>query len=60
MNLENNIIINFLPIQMNKNNIEIETVLISMYSKCGYLEKAIQVFENMKERNIVTYNSMII
>ncbi|OMO64128.1 hypothetical protein CCACVL1_22017 [Corchorus capsularis] len=33
--------------------------LIDMYSKCGSLELGVRVFNKMKERNIVTYNTII-
>lgn len=33
--------------------------LLDMYSKCGELDCAIQVFENMGDRNIVSWTSMI-
>ncbi|XP_057536903.1 pentatricopeptide repeat-containing protein DOT4, chloroplastic [Amaranthus tricolor] len=33
--------------------------LLDMYSKCGDLNGAIEVFENMGERNIVSWTSMI-
>lgn len=40
-------------------NVKIKTALIDMYSKCGYLECAYQVFSNTEERNLVTWNTMI-
>lgn len=33
--------------------------LISMYGKCGYVEKAVQLFDSMPERNLVSWNSVI-
>ncbi|KAL6074040.1 Pentatricopeptide repeat-containing protein [Balamuthia mandrillaris] len=33
--------------------------LISMYGKCGKMEEARAVFQGMKERDVVTWNSMI-
>ncbi|XP_021772037.1 pentatricopeptide repeat-containing protein DOT4, chloroplastic-like [Chenopodium quinoa] len=33
--------------------------LLDMYSKCGYLDCAIRVFENMDDRNIVSWTSMM-
>ncbi|XVF72854.1 hypothetical protein PTKIN_Ptkin12aG0154100 [Pterospermum kingtungense] len=33
--------------------------LIDMYCKCGSLELGVSIFDQMKERNIVTYNTII-
>ncbi|KAK2650950.1 hypothetical protein Ddye_018439 [Dipteronia dyeriana] len=33
--------------------------LINMYSRCGDIDEAQRVFELMKERNVITYNSII-
>lgn len=35
------------------------TALIDMYSKCGSLKDAVEVFETMPERSLATWNSMI-
>ena len=40
-------------------NVIIQTSLIDMYMKCGYLEKGLGVSENMPEKNIVTYSVII-
>lgn len=37
----------------------VSSALIDMYSKCGFLELGIKVFEHMSKRNIVSYNSVI-
>ncbi|KAK9149276.1 hypothetical protein Scep_008033 [Stephania cephalantha] len=37
----------------------VETKLVSMYVKCGNLEDARQVFDEMPERNLFTYTTMI-
>ncbi|OUZ99358.1 Pentatricopeptide repeat [Macleaya cordata] len=46
-----------------KHKIEVDDVLgsalIDMYSKCGSIEKAIQVFERLPRRNAVTWNAII-
>ncbi|KAL3818997.1 hypothetical protein ACJIZ3_004902 [Penstemon smallii] len=42
-----------------QDNIYVATALIDMYSKCGNLEYASKVFENMPERNEVSWNTMI-
>ncbi|KAL2239638.1 UNVERIFIED_CONTAM: putative pentatricopeptide repeat-containing protein, chloroplastic [Sesamum indicum] len=36
------------------------SALINMYSRCGSIEEAGEVFEGMKEREASTYNSMIV
>ncbi|KAL6072290.1 Pentatricopeptide repeat-containing protein [Balamuthia mandrillaris] len=40
-------------------DVVLSNALISMYGKCGQVEDARAVFQEMKERNIVTWNSMI-
>eukprot|EP00257_Ricinus_communis_P001627 XP_002512033.2 pentatricopeptide repeat-containing protein At5g66520 [Ricinus communis] len=40
-------------------NVEIGTVLVDMYVKCGYLKNAIRVFDLMKERNVMTWTALI-
>ncbi|KAL5714617.1 hypothetical protein ACHQM5_016551 [Ranunculus cassubicifolius] len=40
-------------------NVVIGTTLISMYSKCSNLIHARKVFDEMPERNVVTWNAMI-
>lgn len=46
-----------------KNGIEIDDVLgsalIDMYSKCGSIEKAIQVFGRIPRKNVITWSAMI-
>ncbi|OVA13024.1 Pentatricopeptide repeat [Macleaya cordata] len=41
-------------------NVFVGSALIDMYSKCGYVSEAIQVFNSMPERNLVSWKSMII
>eukprot|EP01018_Ginkgo_biloba_P019771 Gb_28393 [translate_table: standard] len=36
------------------------TALIDMYAKCGSIEVARQVFDNMYERNVVTWSALIL
>lgn len=37
----------------------VETKLISMYAKCGFLKDARKVFDGMQERNLYTWSAMI-
>ncbi|KAF5205300.1 Pentatricopeptide repeat-containing protein, partial [Thalictrum thalictroides] len=39
--------------------VHIGNALISMYSKCGNVVQALYIFERMKVKDIVTWNSMI-
>ncbi|KAL4589060.1 hypothetical protein LXL04_001962 [Taraxacum kok-saghyz] len=40
-------------------NVHLGSALIDMYSKCGSLEDAVNIFDNLKNRDVVTYNSML-
>ncbi|KAJ8638238.1 hypothetical protein MRB53_012505 [Persea americana] len=42
-----------------KNRVSVNNSLIALYSKCGNLNDASQVFERMSEHNTVSFNSMI-
>lgn len=42
-----------------QNNVYVATALVDMYSKCGHLEYASRVFENMPQKNEVSWNTMI-
>ncbi|XP_076943141.1 putative pentatricopeptide repeat-containing protein At1g64310 [Bidens hawaiensis] len=37
----------------------VSSALIDMYAKCGFLEFALKVFDQMPKRNMVSYNSVI-
>ncbi|KAJ4820273.1 Pentatricopeptide repeat-containing protein [Rhynchospora pubera] len=39
--------------------IKLGNAIIDMYSKCGYIEKALEVFDNMEELDISSWNSVI-
>lgn len=41
-------------------NVNLATALIDMYSKCGDLEGARKVFEQMSKKDVVSFNAMII
>ncbi|XP_074284897.1 pentatricopeptide repeat-containing protein At5g44230-like [Silene latifolia] len=41
-------------------NVVIGSGLVDMYSKCGKVDDAFEVFRLMKERNVYTYSSMIL
>ncbi|KAM7271013.1 hypothetical protein ACFE04_030227 [Oxalis oulophora] len=49
---------------MNKKEMMLDTVtktaLIDMYMKCGSIEEACRIFNNMSERSIVSWNVMIL
>ncbi|XP_059654088.1 pentatricopeptide repeat-containing protein At5g66520-like [Cornus florida] len=40
-------------------NVELGTVLVDMYAKCGLLNNACQVFDMMQDRNVVTWTALI-
>lgn len=40
-------------------NIQVTTSLIDMYSKCGSIERAVQVFERVKKKDLLCYSAMI-
>ncbi|XP_049409529.1 pentatricopeptide repeat-containing protein At2g40720 [Solanum stenotomum] len=44
------------PIQ---NNIALQSALVTMYSKCGMLKDALDVFSRMEEKDVVAWGSMI-
>ncbi|KAK1271614.1 Pentatricopeptide repeat-containing protein [Acorus gramineus] len=48
---------------VEKNKIDVDEVLgsalIDMYSKCGSIEKAVQVFKDLPKANVVTWNALI-
>ncbi|XP_043708043.1 pentatricopeptide repeat-containing protein At5g44230 [Telopea speciosissima] len=41
-------------------NVVVGSALIDMYSKCGSVDEAYQVFEMMRERNVYSYTAMIV
>ncbi|OMP10943.1 hypothetical protein COLO4_04141 [Corchorus olitorius] len=41
------------------NVISVGNALVDFYSKCGNLETALQIFSNMRSKNIVSWNAMI-
>ncbi|CAH8298796.1 unnamed protein product [Eruca vesicaria subsp. sativa] len=46
-----------------RNRVEVDDVLgsalIDMYSKCGVVERAVEVFERLPRRNVITWSAMI-
>ncbi|XAR66737.1 hypothetical protein NMG60_11013060 [Bertholletia excelsa] len=42
-----------------ESNVYVSTALIDMYAKCGSIMEARQLFDVMKEKNVVTWNAMI-
>ncbi|CAM9002915.1 unnamed protein product [Rhodiola kirilowii] len=43
-----------------RDNIRVNNSLIDMYSRCGCIEYARQVFQNMSTRSLVSWNSIIV
>ncbi|XP_010419409.1 PREDICTED: pentatricopeptide repeat-containing protein At3g29230-like [Camelina sativa] len=43
-----------------KPDVLLSTALLTMYAKCGAMDMAREVFDGMKERSVVSWNSMII
>ncbi|XP_047315834.1 pentatricopeptide repeat-containing protein At4g18520, chloroplastic-like [Impatiens glandulifera] len=41
-------------------NVFVASALIFMYTKCGYVSDAVQVFDSMPERNLVAWKAMIV
>lgn len=41
-------------------NVFVNSALIYMYARCGYVTDAFQVFDNMPERNLVSWKAMIL
>ncbi|KAL3830473.1 hypothetical protein ACJIZ3_019275 [Penstemon smallii] len=41
-------------------NVFVGSALVHMYSKCGYLLEAVQVFDSMPERNLVSWKAIIV
>ncbi|KAI3905719.1 hypothetical protein MKW92_035590 [Papaver armeniacum] len=48
---------------MERNNVRMTvtlgTTLVDMYSKCGNMCKAVEVFEKMREKNVYTWSSLM-
>ncbi|KAD7479241.1 hypothetical protein E3N88_02377 [Mikania micrantha] len=42
------------------NNVVIGSALIDMYSKCGCIEEACNMFDKMKNKNVYSYSSLIL
>lgn len=39
--------------------VQIGTALVDMYLKCGWVEKALEIFDEMRERNVLAWTAMI-
>ncbi|KAH7860674.1 hypothetical protein Vadar_016591 [Vaccinium darrowii] len=42
-----------------ESNIYVSTALVDMYAKCGSIAEARRLFDNMQEKDVVTWNAMI-
>jgi pentatricopeptide repeat protein len=49
----------YIPRNRLQLNVTLGTSLVDMYSKCGSVERAMEVFWSMKERNVFTWNAAI-
>ncbi|KAG0482906.1 hypothetical protein HPP92_010990 [Vanilla planifolia] len=49
-----------ISISLLEDFLSISNSLIDMYSKCGAIDTAVSIFNGLKERNIVSWNSMIL
>ncbi|KAB5574403.1 hypothetical protein DKX38_001597 [Salix brachista] len=50
---------NYVRMRYNEISVILANALIDMYAKCGVIHEAAQVFNEMPERNLVSWNSMI-
>ncbi|KAJ7002068.1 pentatricopeptide repeat-containing protein [Populus alba x Populus x berolinensis] len=50
---------NYVRMRYNEISVILANALIDMYAKCGVLHEAAKVFNDMPERNLVSWNSMI-
>ncbi|KAL2348046.1 hypothetical protein Fmac_002046 [Flemingia macrophylla] len=50
----------FVMTQGFRNNVRVSNSLIDMYSRCGCIELARQVFDGMRHRTLVSWNSIIV
>lgn len=50
----------FVLIQEFRGNVRVNNSLIDMYCRCGCVDLARKVFDNMRERSLVSWNSIIV
>lgn len=43
----------------NRGNVIVESALVDLYAKCGFVDFAYRIFVEMPVRNLITWNSMI-
>ncbi|PKA65174.1 Pentatricopeptide repeat-containing protein [Apostasia shenzhenica] len=43
-----------------KSSVYINSALIDMYAKCGNIQKALRIFDEMHQKDVISWNSMIV
>ncbi|MCO5596342.1 hypothetical protein L7F22_050403 [Adiantum nelumboides] len=48
-----------MAVSQRKGHVVVETALVNMYGKCGCVERAHQIFDDMPQRNVVSWGTII-